>query len=167
MTTTYDKGTYRAEVLDQGFEESASKGTPFFFLQLQILGKYDDQGQLQDCPQYERTYRQYLANETGARILCGDLRALEVEVADLTQLDVAATNAVRLVGRIIDMVCKLETYQGQQKERWGIPRTHKKLDLSAVRTLSDQFGHLLRGNGNGQDKPAPAVTEANQSDTPF
>src|SRR2546421_449134 len=123
MSTTYDKGKYRAEILDQGFAESPSKGTPYFFLQLRILGRYDADDKLHECPKYERTYCQYLTKDTGVNILMGDLKSLEVQVSDLTQLDPASPNHVRLAGRQIDVVCNLETYQGRQDERWSIRRT--------------------------------------------
>jgi hypothetical protein len=166
MSTTYAKGKYRAEILDQGFEESATKGTPCFYLLLVIIGRYDDEDKVQECPRYERTYRQYLANETGVNILRGDLKTLGVQVNDLTQLDPSTVGHVRLAGRQIDVICDLESYQGKQRERWGLPRLRKKLDLGAIRALSDQFGHLLQGN-NGQAKPAPVVPKPNDSDVPF
>jgi hypothetical protein len=166
MSTTYPKGKYQAEVLEQGFEES-STGTPCFFLQLKILGRYDEQGQLQECPPYERTYRQYLANEPGARFLRSDLKTLGVQISDLTQLDPAAPNHVSLLARKIDVECHHEVYQGKPRERWAIPRSRKKCDLGAVRVLNDKFGHLLR-DGNGQTVATPPpVAAANDSDAPF
>src|SRR4051812_32970051 len=112
MSATYTHGKYQAEILDQGFDESSAKGTPFFYLQLMVLGRYEEKGELRDCQRYERTYVQYLANDTGVGTLKGDLKALGVEVTDLTQLDPAAPNHVSLIGRKIDVKCELETYQG-------------------------------------------------------
>jgi hypothetical protein len=166
MSTTYANGKYEAEILDQGFEESSTKHTPYFFLQLRILGRYDAQDKLQECLNYERTYQQYLANDTGVDILKSDLKALGVEVTDLTQLDPGCPKFINLVGRKIDVVCKLETYQGAQRERWSIYRSRKKLNLDSVRALNDRFGHLLR-DGNGQAKPAPGVAAPNKADAPF
>ncbi len=108
--TTYTTGKYLAEILDQGFEESAAKRTPAFYLQLRILGRYGADGQLEDCPRYERTYRQYLANETGAGILKGDLRSLDVQFNDLSQLEPGTHNHVSLVGRRIDVACEIERH---------------------------------------------------------
>src|SRR4051794_8554359 len=101
MTTTYEKGLYQAQILGQGFEASAAKGTPYFFLQIRILGRYDAQGQLQPCPQYERTICQYLGNEVGVTILLAQLRSIGVVVTDLTQLDPATPGHFSLVGRRI------------------------------------------------------------------
>jgi hypothetical protein len=166
MSTTYTNGKYRAEIREQGFEESPTKGTPYFFLQLTILGRYDAQEQLQECPRYERTYAQYLANDTGVQILKGDLKAIGVEMNDLSQMDPSSPHCINLVGRQIDVVCKLETYQGRERERWTIPRSRKRLDRDAVRALNDRFGHLLR-DGNAQAKPNLGVTTPNKTDTPW
>src|SRR5262249_44247893 len=117
-------------------------------------------------PQYERSYVQYLANDTGVEILKGDLRALGVEVGDLTQLDPGSPKGINLAGRKIDVMCRLETYQGSERERWSIHRTRKKLSLDSVRALNDRFGHLLR-DGTAQAKAAPGVTTPNRTDTPF
>jgi hypothetical protein len=165
VSTTYAKGRYQARVTDQGFEE-AGTGTPCFYLQLQILGQYAADGKVQECPRYERTYRQYLKNDIGAAILKADLRSLGVEVSDLQQLDLAASNPITLVERTIEVACDHAPYNGTLRERWSIPRVRKKLDLSAVRELNDQFGHVLRG-GNGTARPAGAPPAPNDTDTPF
>jgi hypothetical protein len=166
VTTTYSPGNYQAEVLDQGYEESSSKGTPGFFLQLKIRGRYGPDGQLGECPQYERTYIQYIGNEAGVRILKSDLKVLGIEITDLAQLVPGSHDHISLVGRTIDVVCKQETYQGRPRERWSIPRSRKKLDMDAIRSLGDQFGHLLR-DGKAQAASSPAVTQPNDSDSAF
>jgi hypothetical protein len=164
--TTYDKGKYRAVILGQGFTESGIKGTPAFFLQLKILKRYGADDELVACPEYERTYLQYLGNETGFNILRGDLKAIGVTITDLAQLDPEAANGLQLAGKEIDVECKIEPYNGQPRERWSIPRSRKKLKLDAIRALNDHFGHLLN-NGEVAPKPAPPVREANRSDDPF
>lgn len=156
MSITYAKAKYQAEVLDQGFEE-ATTGTVCFYLHFRILGVYDAAGALGKCPRYERTYRQYLAGDIGARILRGDLRALGVEVDCLTRLALDSPDPVSLIGRTIDVVCDHETYEGKPRERWGIGRTRKKLALGAVKALDDKFGHLLRG---GNDRPGAEPSPA-------
>jgi hypothetical protein len=160
QTTTYTNGKYLAEVLDQGFEES-SQGTPGFFLKLKILNRYAADGQLVECQQYERHYIQFLGNEIGIRILRADLKALGVEVTDLTQLEPANPDHVPLVGRKVDVVRGVEVYNGREQERWSIPR--KKLGLDAVRALSAQYRHLLR-DGNAPAPPAPPAAGTNDND---
>jgi hypothetical protein len=161
---TYFAGNYQAEVLDQGFSKSPTKGTPYFFLHLKVLGRYDPDGKLVECPQFERTYEQYVKEQVGIRIFRKQLKSLGVEVGSLTQLFPGTPGCVSLVGRKIDVVCKMESYQGKQKERWSILESHERLDLNAVRMLDDQHRHLLQGSGQA---PSPAVTTPNDTDVPF
>jgi hypothetical protein len=161
QTTTYTNGRYSAEVLDQGFEESSSKGTPGFFLKLKILNRYAADGQLEACQQYERRYIQYLGNETGFNILRADLKALGVQFTDLEQLDPTNPGHVRLVGRKVDVIREVEVYEGRERERWRIPR--RKLGLDAVRALGAQYRHLLR-DGNAPAPPAPPAAGPNDND---
>ena len=165
MSATYSKGRYQAEILDQGFGESSVKHTPCFFLQLRILGRYGADDRVQECPCYEHTYTQYLANDTGVHILKADLKAIGLEITDLAQLDPSCPNCANLIGRTINVVCKLENDRGKETERWSL-RSRKKLDLDTVRTLNDRFGHLLR-DGNAQTKPASGVTTPNTSNDVF
>jgi hypothetical protein len=141
MSTTYAEGRYQAQITDQGFER-ASTDTPFFYLQMLILGRIDADGVVQECPKYERTCRQYLKKGTpGVAILKADLKSLGVEVTDLVQLDLEAPDPIKLVGRVIDVVCEHEPHNGKTRERWSISRARKKLDLSEIRRLNDQSGH--------------------------
>lgn len=162
--TTYAAGLYKAEILSQGFGTSARKGTPFFFVQVKILGRYDAQGTLQACPQYERTVRQYLTHEVSINIFKTMLKALQVEVTNLEQLDLEAANPISLVGRQLDLLCQLENFEGRTQEQWSLP-LRKKMDLSAVRALNDRFGHLLRGES--ARKPAIDPVVPNPDQTPF
>src|SRR5262249_28149421 len=161
ITTTYSEGRYTAAVLEQGFEKSSIQGTPGFYLRLKILKRYDANGQLVECPQFERDYIQWLANETSLRILRGDLKALDVQFKELTQLDPATPDHIGLVGRTIEVTCKLETYNGRQRERWGIARVRKKLDSGAVRALDVR----LR-DGNTADNSSPPVPPPSDNNTP-
>jgi hypothetical protein len=153
LSTTYTPGRYLAQIREQGFGLSEARGTPYLFLLVKILARVDEQGQQQSCPQYEREYRRYLSAETGAGILQGDLHALGIQVTDLTQLDPATPGHISLVGREIEVFCEIESYKGKQQERWGIPRPRKKLDVNALRSLSDQFRHIFAG-GHSQPKPS-------------
>jgi hypothetical protein len=166
MTTTYENGRYRALILNHGFTKSPTKGTPAFYLELRILKRYGTNDELEDCPVNKQKYEQYLANDTGINILRGDLKAIGVNITDLAQLDPEATGGLHLAGMEIDVECELETFNGRQRERWGIPRTSKKLKLDEIRALNDRFGHLLR-NGEAAPQSAPPVREPNRSNDPF
>jgi hypothetical protein len=160
-TTTYAPGRYQAEVLDQGFEE-AGTGTPYFFMQLKVLARYEGD-ERRECPRFERTYRQYLANDTGARILKDDLKGVGVEVVNLALLDPSADGHVSLVGRTLDVTCEHDAYQGRPVERWQLRKPRKKLGPDAVGQLAARFGHVLQG----KNKPATSpVAEPPAQDGP-
>jgi hypothetical protein len=162
MFIPFPPGTYRAEVTGQGFDRSSVKGTRFFYLTLTITHRTDGA----DCPRGQRTYRQYLANDTGAGILHGDLKALGVEVADITQLEPGTPGHVSLAGRQIEVDCQHELHEGQTWERWRIHRPRGRLDAGEVRELSDRFGHIFR-KGAGQPGRNPGVENPNDSDRAF
>jgi hypothetical protein len=164
MTATYLPGTYQAEIVAQGFEESSVKQTPCFSLQLKIRGRYDPAGKVQDCQQYERTYRQYLANDTGAAILRGDLQALGVTVTNLTLLEPGVKDHISLVGRIIEVVCEHEVYNQQTRERWRIHRPRQKLNSDSLAKLNDTFRRVFGGGpAGGSASPPPNTTPGDDS----
>jgi hypothetical protein len=165
MAPTYMPGTYRAKIIAQGFEQSSVKQTPCFFLQMKIQGRHDSQGQVQDCPQYERTYLQYLANDTGVAILRGDLQRLGVTVSDLTLLEPGVEGHISLVGRTIDVVCEHEPFNGQTRERWRISRPRKKLDLDSLGQLNAKFRHVLGGSPGAENTALPSNTTPGEDNT--
>lgn len=164
MSTTYKPGTYQAEIRDQGFTE-ANTGTPGFFLQLQICGQIDKDGNLLECPRYERPLTYWLKNEINVNILKGALKVLDVEISDLSQLDPENPKSISLVGRKIEVACTIESVNGREMERWNIPRSKKKLTSDAVRALDDQFGHLFR-DGNAANAETD-VSVPNTADETF
>jgi len=156
MTTpTYAAGKYSAQVLDQGFIKSNLKKTLGLFLQLRILGIYDDKGEVNDCPQFERTCTQWLAGEAGVEILKRYLESLGEDLTDFGQLVAGSPTHINLVGRTLTVSCEIEVYNGVEREKWSLSRPqHKKLDLSSVQELTKRFGHLL----NGQ-QPKPGIAD--------
>jgi hypothetical protein len=165
MTTTFSKGKYQAKILAQGYEKSRANETPYFYLQLLIMFRYGADGALQQCPQLERTYKQYVNTEQGVIIFREHLKAWKIDIAGLEQLDPDVPTHLNLVNRTIDVGCDFEHYEGKQRERWGPPRGGTKLGQDALRALNDKFGHLFRGNGT--TPPPPPVTKPNESDTAF
>jgi hypothetical protein len=162
MSTTYEPGKYQAKVLDQGFRE-AGTGTPGFYLQFKLLGRYDKEGIVQECQQYERTYNQWLMEETGVKILKGDLKILGVEVSDLTKLDLTTPGPISLVNRTIDVYCVHEMPKGRLTERWVLRPPMKKLDQNAIQILNEKFGSLLRGD----TKPPASNAKPSDNNAPF
>jgi hypothetical protein len=54
-STTYTPGKYQAVIKDFGWTE-ASTGTPQFFIDFEVTGRYDKGGKLAACPRFLRTY---------------------------------------------------------------------------------------------------------------
>jgi hypothetical protein len=162
MTTTYVPGRYRAVILEQGFSRALTDSR-YFYLLFRITGRYRDDGVLEECPQYERDYRQYLTTQIGVRILRGDLETLGVQVTTFEQLDPNLDGHVCLAGREVDVTCRHEAFNGRVRERWTITRTTPRLDLADLRELDSQFGALLRG-ASAQPAPKPVVNPPTDTD---
>src|SRR5271165_4380810 len=107
MSNTYSKGLYKVKILGQEFLASSAKGTPGFALKIEIIGRHGVDGKLEPCQQYERQYIQWLANDTGVNILKRDLKAIGVQITDLTQLAPSTPNHRSLVGMQVDMSCDI------------------------------------------------------------
>ncbi len=152
--TTYTDGTYRAEIIDQGFSASQNEKL-FFYLRLRVRQRIDESGTPQECPQYERTVRQYLSNVVGEQILLRDLRAIGVVTDDIFRLGAEASDHIDLLGRVIDVTCNNEIYNGKTQERWTIARpAPKKLTLDAARALAART-HMTPPPAPPAAPPAP------------
>jgi hypothetical protein len=165
--TTYSPGRYKARIKDYGWCE-ASTGTPQFFIQLEILNRYDNDGALVDCPQFERTFYRAIslkdekAKQTCISMLKGDLSAIGVHVDDEAQLDPQHPQAINLFAKELDVLMTLESYQGAPRERWHV-RSAERQKLS-IADLRSRIGGPLFRKGNNTPPPAspPPV-----DDTPY
>jgi hypothetical protein len=165
--TTYAPGRYKAKIKDYGWIE-AGTGTPQFYVQFTLLGQYLNDGQLVNCPCFERTFYRAIsqkdekARQTCANMLKADLSAIGVKVDDEAQLDPQQPGAVNLFDQEIDVYLTLEPYQGKTKERWNL-RSSSRQKVS-VKDLRFKFGGGLFKNDNGP--PPPAIPPA-ADDTPY
>jgi hypothetical protein len=163
MASTYTPGTYLAEVVAQGYHKPSLEDTLCFFLQFRTLGRYDQNGCVQPCPQHERPYIQYPCNGTVFEILKADLRSIGVRFGHFSDLRPDMPGHVSLVGREIVVECTVETNLGDQCEQWTLHRPRKKPARSDLRGLDDLLGHPL-WRGNSPAKPNPGVIEPNDND---
>src|SRR5262245_11803145 len=89
---TYTAGKYKGKIKDYGWTE-AQTGTPQFYIQFEVLSKYDKEGGLVDCPRFERTFYRAIsqkndqARQTCVNMLKADLAAIGIRVEDEAQLD--------------------------------------------------------------------------------
>jgi hypothetical protein len=164
--TTYTPGRYKARIKDYGWCE-ASTGTPQFFIQLEILNRYDRDGGLVECPRFERTFYRAIslkdekAQQTCIHMLKGDLSAIGVQVEDEAQLDPQHPQAINLFGREIDVHMTLESYEGRPRERWNVRSAERKMSLADLRSRTG--GNLFRKGNNGPPPASPPPVD----DTPY
>lgn len=91
-----------------------------------------------------------------------DLSRIGVEIDDFSQLDLAADDSINLAGRVIDVECYHEDYQGKTRERWRIARpAPKKMTLDAVRALAAR----ARVKAVATTPPPPPLTPPPEPDT--
>lgn len=146
MSKILHSGTHRARITGQGYE-AALTGNTLFYLLFVLLFRIDENGQQHPC-QGNGRYQQTLANPAGFGILKADIKALGVDLADLAQLHPDNPDGIKLVGKEIDVVCEVDSYNGYEFPRWTIQR-RKKQPLDAILALQKQFGHLLIGKPDG------------------
>ncbi len=154
-----DPGRYQATIVGQAYDR-ANSGTLCLYLRLRVTARYVTDDRTERCPPREGMYRQCLGNEVGFRILRDDLRALGVELDDLTRLDPDSPDRISLVGRAVDVRCEHEVYSGRTYERWAIVRPRARIDRAALQELNERFGHLLKPPDAAAKPPAdpPADT---------
>lgn len=153
---TYEQGQYSGQITKQGFGESKAKadgtpGTPYFYLSF-VPDAFHDPMQGGDpvaCEQFERTIYFYLTDATGEYV-ARDLRRLGYDRDDLSPLDPEHSEYFSLVGNREKFYCKIETYDGKEREKWSLAMTgtggitHQKITDKTKRHLDAQFGRFLK-----------------------
>src|SRR5262249_34127502 len=117
--TKYAMGEYLAHVTRQALGKWDETGTPYFYLNLQILARYDKQGREQPLgpndPVNLFLYRD-LETDVDAYVVKRDLEALGVEVERPSQLVLATPGFVNLVGRLVDVTFDEKKHQRNRRE---------------------------------------------------
>jgi hypothetical protein len=138
--STYAPGKYTCKIKEYGWCK-AQTGTPQFFIQFVVIGKYDKDGRVVDCPHFERTFYRAIsrkseeARKTCVTMLKADLAVLDIKVERPAQLDPQQEGAVDLYDKEIDMHLTFEVYNGQTKERWSLRSSSpQKLSLTELRS---------------------------------
>jgi hypothetical protein len=163
--TTYAPGKYRAVIKDFGWTE-ASTGTPQFFIDFDVTGRYDKDGNLTACPRFLRTYYRAISTKgKEARAKCvnmlkADLSAIGEKVQDEAQLDPGTPGALNLLNKQIDAYCAVEAFNDKAVERWAL-RSNGREKLS-VKGLRSKLGGRLFEEEDGPPPPAvpPGGTDA-------
>ena len=166
-STTYTPGRYRTLIKDFGWTE-ASTGTPQFFIQFEVTGRYDKDGNLAGCQRFERTYYRAISTKgKEARAKCvnmlkADLSAIGEKVQDEAQLDPGSPGALNLLNKQIDAYCTVESFNDNAVERWAL-RSNGREKLSVKGLRSKLGGRLFEK----EDGPPPPAVPPDNNDAPF
>lgn len=144
--TYYARGAYKAEIVAQGLGES-STGNPQFWLQVRILECLEPAAQ--PVEQYDRTIFWSITEGT-VEFVCEKLKRLGFTGDKFSQLDPNDPACQSFVGQEVELFCKLETYEGKEREKWDLSRGAPSgpnvtpLDATAARKLDTLFGRKLK-----------------------
>jgi hypothetical protein len=167
--THYVRGAYKAEVIAQGLGTSKA-GNPQFWIQAKILESIDDPTLVVE--QYDRTIFWSITEGT-IEFVCEKLERLGFKGDSFRLLDPNVPNHHSFVGQVVDLFCKLETYDGKEREKWDLsrgvlsgPPNVEPLGDAAARQLDALFGRKLKERTRGaavkpQGVPAAQTAAAN------
>ncbi len=165
MAAFYSEGLYRVQFTKQALGVSSQKGTPQFVLAFNVLGRYDQNGNVHQVQQYERAFYRPITEKT-VEYLLQDLDNLGmVGITSFKQLDPSHPNPALITGEG-DMWCGSEEGQdGKPRERWSVPRAGgvevKQLPASEASKLDNMFGAALKKWSAGRGpKPVPVAAAA-------
>jgi hypothetical protein len=165
MPIHYDAGRYNATITGQHIGNS-SNGTPQIIIEFTV----DSHASGAACENYERRVYRSLTENTREYVE-KDLEALGFRGLPISALSPASDQFHDLRGTQIRVMCKHETYQGDDKERWSLvfsnsgPLTEKPLDAAGLRRLDALFGKCVPA---GRPAPVKPVVEAPmQADAQF
>lgn len=120
---TYEPGRYRLKVLNQGFSESKTKGTPFFFLECEPVAQLEGDNAYQVENTYPRTISLYITDKTADNV-ADKLKALGWVGGRWGSLDPNKPSFHSFIGTEIEAVCKHEpgiNGDGKLYEKWDLP----------------------------------------------
>ena len=171
MATYKNGGKYLCEVVQQGFDTSPAKGTPFFFLKVKPLLEVDktDSTVSYECPNYERTLKMWIT-EKNIDVQIGILRDLGFTGSSFRELDPENQSHFSFVGKEIFLLCKHEPYEDKIFDKFELPYTGggKALpsDSKVASKLDNLFGRRLK-SAAPTTRPAvaePVVAAADEGD---
>lgn len=161
MNVTFEPGQYRARVTRWALVKSKEKKTPQFALTFILLGRVSPhlaEGELEACPEVERTIFRPITEKTASWLL-QDLKTLfEYPHERFTPLDPESADAFSFADKEIPVVLGFEEYEGKTREKWNFAtglQLGEPLTAGEARKLDTLFGAALPKK-NGRKRPAPA-----------
>jgi len=166
--TYYTQGAYKCEVLDQGLSMS-STDKPQIWIRCRVLESLDSPGVTLN--QYERTLYWTVTEKTIDFVL-DKLESLGFSGQSFREVDPNVEGHHSFIGQVIECYCKLETYEGKEREKWDLSnpgaKTPDPLGDSDARKLDALFGRKLkeRFKKSSARKPAaqPKAEKAEESE---
>jgi hypothetical protein len=185
MAAFYDQGNYAVRIVGQSLTEN-KKGNPELQLTIKIVGQYAADGELHPIDsEFNRTIFLTLTDGT---IGTADRPGWVLEVlqylgftgASLAALDPDDKHHVSFVGRECNAYCKVETYEGKEREKWNISRPREAkpaapIDKKKLRGLDARFGKTLKAFAGrapatvppSEPPASPAAAATADDDIPF
>lgn len=177
----YEPGRYRLKITNQGFGESKTKGTPYFFLEGEPTAKLEGD----DAWQVEFTHARSISlwiTENTAETVAEKLKALGWAGGKWSSLDPNKPNFHSFIGEEIEAVCVHEPGlkgDGRLYEKWDLPwgeREALQSNPTVASKLDAMFGKAAAPAKAAGRKPAAktaatataSVASANgDDDVPF
>ena len=170
MKPFYQPGDYACEVVNQGLGETKT-GKPQFYLTFKVLRYADDNERVDQ--QYERMHYRVITANT-VQYFCEDLRTLGFNKSGFRFLSPDQVGHQSFVGNEVTMNCQWETYNGEEREKWGVARVGGSVDIETLpdaklRQLDAIFGSHLKGMAKEEKPVGPTRddTEVSDQDLPF
>lgn len=168
----YDKGNYIAAIQKQELSQSKNKGTPQIVFTIAPMAYLDEstpeREEIQPNANGERRIYLYVTENTAERV--GDtLRFLGLEGDKISVLDSRHPQHQDLTGREVEVFCQHETYQGQEREKWGFATGGGELDPidpSKAKEIDNLMGKVLRTKPQPERAPAKARQNGAQEPDP-
>lgn len=164
MQATFEPGQYRARVTRWSLVKSKEKKTPQFALTFILLGRVSphlSEGELEACPEVERTIFRPITEKTASWLL-QDLKTLfEYPHDRFTPLDPEGADAFSFADKEFSAVLGFEEYDGKTREKWNFAtglQLGEPLTAGEARKLDTLFGAALpkkNGRKRPADTPAP------------
>ncbi|MGI9507628.1 MAG: hypothetical protein ACR2RE_31700 [Geminicoccaceae bacterium] len=169
----YDAGQYRAQITSQQFSET-SNGNPQFVLSFRLLGMYDPTrpGELMVCQSEERSIFRAITDKT-IDYWIEDLKSLGFDGGNFSCLDPSDRSHYSFADLEVDVQCRHETYEGQERERWSLSREGgslqlKPLEAQGLRKLDALFGKKLGKPAASSPQPTqPEPDSVPSEEIPF
>ncbi len=163
----YTPGKYLGKVVSQALGKTKN-GNDQFVLTFVVQGKIDPadpDGALIECEKYERTVFRVFTPKT-IEYIVNDLRTLGFEGGSFSLLDPETPSYHDFTGQEFAFTCEHDTYDGQEREKWGIAREGgglkvERLDNKAIRNLDATYGMALKQNPPVTKKASPPLVGAN------